>query len=88
MKFELIDGDARLATGIGVMLTPGHTPGSQSVSVRTSEGEYLIAGDTIPLYDNLDVADDAPFIPNGIFTDLEKYYQSLQKNKTVGHPDP
>jgi N-acyl homoserine lactone hydrolase len=84
IDFELIDGDAELAPGIKVMLMPGHTPGSQAVSVQTSEEVYLIAGDNIPLYDNLSVPEGTPFIPNGIFTDLEKYYESLDRMQRFG----
>ena len=32
---------------LGVIHTPGHTPGSVSFSVRTSDGSLLFSGDTL-----------------------------------------
>ncbi len=82
--FELLEGDTELASGIRVMLTPGHTPGIQAVCVRTLEGTYIIAGDTIPLFENLHVPERAPFIPSGNFVDLEGYVASLERIKALG----
>ncbi len=36
--FGLLDGDTEVLPGIGVMFTPGHSPGSQSVLVETWKG--------------------------------------------------
>ena len=40
-----IDGDFDLTKGIRIIKTPGHTPGSQSIAVRTEEGVKVIVGD-------------------------------------------
>lgn len=40
-------GDAELYAGLSVILTPGHTAGSQCLVVATRQGDYLIAGDTV-----------------------------------------
>lgn len=39
-----VEGDAEILDGIRVLLTPGHTPGSQSVVVNTSRGKAVITG--------------------------------------------
>ena len=39
-----MDGDAQVAHGVRVILTPGHTPGGQSVVVNTRAGQVLITG--------------------------------------------
>jgi len=39
-----LEGDAEIADGIRVLLTPGHTPGGQSVVVNTSRGRAVITG--------------------------------------------
>ena len=44
VNFCPIKGDTDIDDGIRVLLTPGHTPGSQSVCVRTSEGQAIITG--------------------------------------------
>jgi len=84
IDFELLEGDTELAPGIRVMLTPGHTPGIQAVCVQTREGIYTIAGDTIPLFDNLKVPEHDPFIPSGNFIDLREYFTSLGRIKALG----
>jgi len=39
-----VDGDAEIVDGVSVMLTPGHTPGGQSVVVNTPAGKAIITG--------------------------------------------
>lgn len=39
-----IEGDQNIIDGIDVILTPGHTPGGQSVVVNTSKGKAIITG--------------------------------------------
>lgn len=54
LNFLPIDGDRLVAPGISVIKTPGHTPGHQSVLVKTIAGQYFIfAGDAISLQENL-----------------------------------
>jgi len=44
LNFDIIDGDARIDSGISVFLTPGHTPGGQSVEITTASGKAIITG--------------------------------------------
>ena len=53
--FELLDGDAKVLPGVRVMLTPGHSPGSQSVLVDTAKGLYVLPGDAVPHFANMEV---------------------------------
>ena len=39
-----VDGDAQIVDGIGVLLTPGHTVGGQSIVVNTKAGKAVITG--------------------------------------------
>jgi len=43
-RYEAVDGDREIVEGISVLATPGHTPGHQSVTVRTGDGLVLIVG--------------------------------------------
>jgi glyoxylase-like metal-dependent hydrolase (beta-lactamase superfamily II) len=75
-QWEVVDGDEPICKGVSVIFTPGHTKGIQSVLVDTDEGPYLIAGDTVPLFENW----RGKFsVPNGIHVDLETYFQTLNK---------
>lgn len=81
--FGLLDGDTEVLPGIGVMFSPGHSPGSQSVLVETSEGLYVLAGDSIPHFANMNVRDGDPFWPNGIYVNLHEYYETLDRLKSL-----
>jgi N-acyl homoserine lactone hydrolase len=84
MNFEILEGDADIVAGIKVILTPGHSPGSQAVLVDTEKGLYVIAGDTVTYFDNMDVPQGDSFWPNAIYVDLREYYESLDRLKGLG----
>ncbi|NLL52072.1 MAG: N-acyl homoserine lactonase family protein [Peptococcaceae bacterium] len=52
-KYELLDGDVQVVDGISVVLTPGHTPGMQSVVVDTEIGKVICTGDLVTLRESL-----------------------------------
>lgn len=55
LRYELLDGDAKLFDNIEVIRTPGHVPGHQSVLVRIPEtGNVILAGDAVFCQDNYD----------------------------------
>jgi len=52
-SYRIFDGAVGLGPGLRVIPTPGHTPGSQSLLVRTSQGSAAIVGDTVPVGRNV-----------------------------------
>jgi N-acyl homoserine lactone hydrolase len=45
LNLDIIDGDVKINSGISVFLSPGHTPGGQSVEINTkSSGIAIIPG--------------------------------------------
>lgn len=44
VNLKTIEGDAEIVDGIEVLFTPGHTPGGQSVVIRTDAGKAVITG--------------------------------------------
>ena len=44
LKLDLIQGDKEIVEGVRILLTPGHTPGGQSVMVETPKGIAAIPG--------------------------------------------
>ena len=46
-RYEAVEGDREITSGISVLATPGHTPGHQSVTVRTGDGLVLIVGQAV-----------------------------------------
>ena len=44
LDLEVIDGQKEIVPGVSVFLTPGHSPGGQSVEVDTAAGQAIITG--------------------------------------------
>lgn len=72
-KYSVLDGAFEIAPGLSVLPTPGHSPGSQTILVKTIKGTAALTGDTVPLFDNWDSN-----TPNTIHTGLFEYYESLR----------
>jgi len=51
-QLKIVDGDVEIEEGIKLIHTPGHSPGSQCIVVNTTDGLYLLAGDTVMQYEN------------------------------------
>ncbi|SPF51652.1 Beta-lactamase domain protein [Syntrophobacter sp. SbD1] len=76
LNVELVEGDVGLRDGIDVIFTPGHTPGGQSISVRTSGGRAIITGFCC---NAMNFPANAPSVPSGVHTDAIAAYDSAQK---------
>src|SRR5438045_7347648 len=46
-EYVVVDGDRRVAHGVRVLSTPGHSPGHQSVVVDAAHGLVALAGEAI-----------------------------------------
>ena len=46
-EYAVVDGDARVASGVRVLSTPGHTVGHQSLVIETDDGRVALAGQAI-----------------------------------------
>ena len=44
LRFTLVSGRTEIAPGIELIPAPGHTPGTQAVSVNTTQGKAIITG--------------------------------------------
>ena len=87
LKFEVIDGDFKISEDVNVLFTPGHSPGSQSVSVRTANGIAIIAG-LCSILDNynppaLPDGKTIPVIAPAIHTNVFEAYDSLVRIKDL-----
>lgn len=84
-RWSIVDGDVELRAGLRLMLTPGHTPGLQTVVVDTANGPCALASDTVPMFENW--AGDATTgerIPTSSFVDLHAYYATLTRLEGTG----
>jgi len=85
-QLQYINGDKELFAGLKILFTPGHTPGGQSVQVRTKRGTFTIAGHCT-LNRNyyqpsaLQKKLGYPVIPPGCHTDPIQAYESVLRIK-------
>lgn len=54
LSYDLLDGPHRLAPGIDIVPTPGHTPGHQSVLARLDTRRVILPGDAVVLREVLE----------------------------------
>ncbi len=80
--------EQEIAEGVKLIPLPGHSPGGIGVVVDTENGPYLIAGDAVNKYKNLegDPETKQPYLMPGLYTDLNATWKSFQLiDGIVGH---
>ena len=75
-----IESDAEIVPGIRVFLTPGHTPGGQSVSVETDAGTAVITGFCC---NGNNFPSVGPAVTPGVHLDAIEAYESAQRVKEL-----
>ncbi len=72
--------EREIVEGVRVIPLPGHTPGSIGVVVDTVDGPYVIAGDSVPHYENLMGAPEErlPYLMAGVYTDMLAMWNSFE----------
>jgi glyoxylase-like metal-dependent hydrolase (beta-lactamase superfamily II) len=85
-RVTVIDGNEEIEKGIELILTPGHTPGGQSVAIDTKDGKAIITGFCC-IMDNFNPPPKAKrfmeVIPPGIHTDVVEGYNSVLRVKEL-----
>jgi N-acyl homoserine lactone hydrolase len=76
LNVEQVEGDFELMEGINLFLTPGHTPGGQSIAVNTSAGTAVIPGFCC---NAKNFPSDGPAVAPGVHTDAIAGFESAQK---------
>lgn len=78
-RIETLEGDVELLPGVQVIHTPGHSPGSMSVSFDTRNGRYAVAGDLVNRLENWSGDGRRRHVPPGFHTDREECERSLAR---------
>ena len=79
-EIVVVEGDAEIVPGVRVVLTPGHTPGGQSVVVKTAKGTAVITGFCCNANNFPSVG---PAVTPGVHLDAIKAYESAQRVKEL-----
>ena len=74
-----VDGEFEVAEGITLSPLPGHSPGMQGVLVDTDAGKYLLPGDQVNLYEQLESNPVIPYVIPGIHTSVTDCMESMEK---------
>jgi glyoxylase-like metal-dependent hydrolase (beta-lactamase superfamily II) len=73
-----MSGDYEVYRGVRVVLTPGHTPGSQSVIVDTAGGRIGLAGDNMFFFENLEKN-----LPVGHLYSRASWFESMDRLRAL-----
>ncbi|MFH0785137.1 MAG: N-acyl homoserine lactonase family protein [Pseudomonadota bacterium] len=75
-RLVLIGGDVEILPGVELLLTPGHTPGLQSMVVNTEKGAVILASDCAHVQESFSMD-----MPSGLITDMPAWLSSYSKLK-------
>ena len=75
-----VEGDTHLFDGIDLIFSPGHTVGTQSIAVNTSNGKAVIAGFCC---NDKNFPETGPAITPGVHINVVEAYESVQKVKAM-----
>lgn len=73
-RMELVFGRQEIAPGLTAILTPGHSPGHQSLVVEADSTTYLLAGDFVDLDENWHER-----IPSGPTPDCDAWHRTYDE---------
>lgn len=76
-RYEALEGDCELMEGISVILTPGHSAGSQTVLVNGKETTYALLGDFVSTIECFEAS-----LPNAL-ADAEAYDRGFKRLKAI-----
>ncbi len=81
VEFRIVEADYQYNDSITLFPTPGHSPGHQSVALKTATGVFVIAGDAVFSDENLepDKHRNLPFTPMGRYVDVFQMFSSMEK---------
>lgn len=88
LNFEVVEGETKICEEISLLFTPGHTPGGQSVSIKTSLGVAIISG-LCSIKEIFEpppqISASSPVIVPGMHTNVFDAYDSVLRIKEMAN---
>lgn len=82
-RYEQLDGDRTVSEDVTLLATPGHTPGHQSLAVRTADGLVVLAGQAC--YTAKEWAgEETPLEGRSNAPDVAAYDRSIERLRALG----
>lgn len=83
LDFKTVKGDYEIIAGVSVFETPGHSPGHMSVAVQAESGEYICAGDSVFILDNIKPVPEIHYsiTPPGRYYNIIETWKSIELQK-------
>jgi N-acyl homoserine lactone hydrolase len=83
MRYQQLQGDHHVSEDVAIVATPGHTPGHQSLAVRTPSGLVVLAGQAC--YTAAEWAgEDTPLEARSRAPDVGAYDRSIRRLRDLG----
>ena len=87
VNFKEVEGDREILSGIHVYKVPGHSPGTQAVSIETEKGRVVLSG-FCAIKDNFSPPEKLgkvwPVLTSGVHTDSLQAFASAMRVKDLG----
>ena len=82
-RYQQLEGDHQVSEDVTIISTPGHTPGHQSLAVRTADGLVVLAGQAC--YTAAEWAGDrTPLEGRSGAPDVDAYDRSIRRLRDLG----
>lgn len=79
-----VHGRHELSDGLEIIPLPGHTPGSQGLSVSTPDGVKVCCGDLVYRRESILELEDGTYVPPGICHDPKAWCASVRLVTSIG----
>ena len=87
VQFKEVEGDVEVLQGMQVFKVPGHSPGTQAVSIETEKGRVVLSG-FCAIRDNFSPPEKIknvwPVLTSGVHTDSLQAFASAMRVKELG----
>jgi N-acyl homoserine lactone hydrolase len=83
LRYEVLDGETEVASGLRIVPTPGHTAGHQSLALAASDGTVVLAGQAVQSRREWEGATEPPASGRPSAPDPDAYERSVERLRAL-----